>query len=53
MKRAALFLLCACAAVSAQAAKPNWKACAEKPNDAERLACYDKLTGRIMPTVRR
>ena len=46
MKRAALFLLCACAAVSAQAVKPNWKACAEKPNDAERLACYDKLTGQ-------
>ena len=46
MKRAVLILLCACAAVSAQAAKPNWKACADKPNDSERLACYDKLTGQ-------
>jgi len=46
MKRAALILLCTCAAVSAQAAKPNWKACADKPNDTERLACYDELTGQ-------
>ncbi len=30
----------------AHAARPDWKACAEKPNDTERLACYDKLTGQ-------
>ncbi|MDP2758829.1 MAG: phospholipase A [Sideroxyarcus sp.] len=46
MKRLLLLLLCACAAGAAQAAKPNWRACADKPNDTERLACYDKLTGQ-------
>jgi len=30
----------------AHAARPDWKTCAEKPNDTERLACYDKLTGQ-------
>lgn len=46
MKRALLLLLGACTAGSALAAQPNWKVCTEKPNDTERLACYDKLTGQ-------
>lgn len=45
MRRA--FLLCAIlAAGSAQAAKPDWKECAEKTSDAARLGCYDALTGQ-------
>lgn len=46
MKRAVIFLTAICTVTIAQAAKPNWKVCADKPNDAERLACYDQLTGQ-------
>lgn len=46
MKRAVIFLIGICTVTIAQAAKPNWKVCADKPNDAERLACYDRLTGQ-------
>jgi phospholipase A1 len=31
---------------ASQAATPNWKACASEPNDQERLACYDQLSGQ-------
>lgn len=46
MKRAVIFLIAICTVTIAQAAKPNWKICTDKPNDAERLACYDQLTGQ-------
>ncbi len=45
MKRL-LLLICLCVNLSAQASSPNWKSCASKPNDQERLDCYDKLTGQ-------
>jgi phospholipase A1 len=46
MKRTFFLLLCLFSTASAHAATPNWKACTEKPNDTERLACYDNLTGQ-------
>ncbi|GAB1231577.1 phospholipase A [Ferrigenium sp. UT4] len=45
MRRLA-FLLALWAATTAHAASPNWKSCAGKSNDTERLACYDTLTGQ-------
>ena len=45
MKRFSLSL-CLWASMTAHAASPDWKSCAEKPNDTERLACYDRLTGQ-------
>ncbi|MDD2700404.1 MAG: phospholipase A [Sideroxydans sp.] len=45
MKRT-LLAISLCIAATAQAAAPNWKACASLPADQERLACYDKLTGQ-------
>ncbi len=45
MKRIAL-AACLCFVGATQAASPNWKTCASKPNDQERLTCYDQLTGQ-------
>lgn len=50
--RASLALLCASLTGQAHAASiAAWEGCSPIPADAERLACYDRVSGRSQPTV--